>query len=195
MVNDLNHTHRKKPKLALPTSKSHDNFSDTLYPFSDNQTSSINNTNGITSLPRFYTKRSNKFRLTRFKFFPKRQPLSQPTSNYRTSMLPCSQEQTPTLPIYPTTNPIQHDNYIHQHDNITTQHDNSTDNTFVKNGTNTPIKIYSKTNYPFLPPSFQNRYHSAFQTDIEHFPSTFNIPHHYSSQLISKSKFTPKFQS
>ena len=33
MVNDLNHTHRKKPKLALPTSKTQDNFSDTLYFF------------------------------------------------------------------------------------------------------------------------------------------------------------------
>ena len=89
MVNDLYHTHRKKLKLAPPISISHDNFSDTLSPFSDNQTSSINNSNGITSLPAFYTKRSNKFRLTKLKLFPKRQPLSQPTINYRTfSFLP-----------------------------------------------------------------------------------------------------------
>ena len=53
-VNDLNHTHRKKkPKLALPTSKSLDNFSDTLTPFSDNQTHSINNPTGITYPPPF----------------------------------------------------------------------------------------------------------------------------------------------
>ena len=70
MVNDPNHTHRKK--LALKTSKSQDNFSDTLNPFPDNQTPSINNTNGITSPPFFYTKRPNKFRLTRPKLFPKR---------------------------------------------------------------------------------------------------------------------------
>ena len=30
MVNDLYHTHRKKTKLALPTSNLLDNFSDTL---------------------------------------------------------------------------------------------------------------------------------------------------------------------
>ena len=60
----MKHT-EKKPKLALPTSKSQDNFSDTLNPFSDNQTPSINNTNCITSPPPFYTKRPNKFRLTR----------------------------------------------------------------------------------------------------------------------------------
>ena len=65
MVNDLNHTHRKKPKLALPTSKSQDNFSNTLNPFSDNQALSINNTNGITSPPPFYTKRPKKVCLTR----------------------------------------------------------------------------------------------------------------------------------
>ena len=82
MLNDLNHTHREEPKLALPTSKSHDNFSETLNPFSDNQTPSINNTNCITSSPPFYTKRPNKFRLTRLELFPKRQPLSQPAVNY-----------------------------------------------------------------------------------------------------------------
>ena len=77
MVNDLNHTHRKKPKLTLPTPKSLDNFSDTLNPFSDNQTPSIKNPTGITSPPPFYTKRPNKFRLTRLQLFPKRQPLAQ----------------------------------------------------------------------------------------------------------------------
>ena len=78
-------------------------------------------------------------------------------------MLPSFQEQNPTLPTYPTTNSTQHDNYKHQHDNytnqhdnLTTQHDNITDKTSVKNGTDTPIKVYSKTNYPFPPPSFQN---------------------------------------
>ena len=62
-------------------------------------------------------------------------------------MLPSSQEENPTLPNYPTTNAIQHDN-------LTTQHDNLTDNISLKNGTDTPIKVYSKTNYPFPPPSF-----------------------------------------
>ena len=149
MVNGLNHTHRKKPKLALPTSKSHDNFSDISNPFSDNQTPSIGKTTGITSPPPFYTK-PNKFRLTRLKLLPKRQPLSQPTINYRTSMLPFSQEQNPTLPNYSTTNEIQHDIYPNQHDILTTQHDNLADkfSLFVKNGTDAPIKVYAQTNYP-----------------------------------------------
>ena len=95
MVNDPSHTHRKNPKLALPSSKSQDTFSDTLNPFSDNQTPSINNTNGITSPPTFYTIRLNEFRLTRLKLFPKRSPLSQLTFIYRTSVLPSSQEQNP----------------------------------------------------------------------------------------------------
>ena len=107
MVNDLNHTHREKPKLALPTFKSHGNFSDTLNPFSDNQTPSINNTNGITSPPKYNTKRPIKFRLTRPKLVPKRQLFPQPTIDYRSSMLPSSEEQNPTLPFYPTTNASQ----------------------------------------------------------------------------------------
>ena len=69
-------------------------------------------------------------------------------------MLPCSQEQHPPLTNYSTTNAIQHDNYPNQHDNLTTRHDNLADNTSVKNGTKTPTKVYSKTNYLFPPPSF-----------------------------------------
>ena len=157
MVNDLNHTHREKPKLALSTSKSLDNFSDTLNPFSDKLTSSINNTNGIPSPPPFYTKRPNKIHLTRLELFTKRPPLSQLTIYYRTSILPSAQEQNPTLPYYSTTNTSQHDNYTNQHDNLTTQHDNLTDNISVKNGTDTPIKVYSKTIYPFSSAIFPKR--------------------------------------
>ena len=153
MVNDLNHTHRKNPKLALPTSKLQDNFSDTLNPFSDNRTPSIKTTNGITSPPPFYTKRPIKFRSTRFKLFPKRSPLSQPTVNNRTPVLLSSQEQNPLLPNYSIASSIQHDNYPHQHDNLTTRLDNLAKDTSVKNATETPIKVYSKTNYNFPPPS------------------------------------------
>ena len=95
MVNDLNHTHRKKHTLALPTFISSDIFSDTLNPFSDNQTLSINNTTGITSPPPFYTKRPNKIHWTRLELFPKRSPLSQHTIIYRSSMLPSTQEPNP----------------------------------------------------------------------------------------------------
>ena len=65
MVNDLNDTHRKKPKLTLSTSKSLDNFFDNLDHFSNNQTNSTNNPNGITSPPLFYSKRPNELRMTR----------------------------------------------------------------------------------------------------------------------------------
>ena len=145
MVNDLNHTHRKKLELALPTSKSLDNFFDTSNSFSNNQTSSIINPIGITSPSPFYTKRPHKFRLTRLKLFLKRQPLPQPTIKYRTSMLPSSQEQNPTLPNYSTAN---------QHDNLPTQNDNLDAHTSVNDATDSPIKVYSKTNYPFPSPFF-----------------------------------------
>ena len=123
-MNGLNHTHGKKPKLALPIFKLQDNFSDALNPFSDTQTPSINNTNSITSPPTFYTKRPNKFYLTRLKLFPKRSTLSQPTVNYRTSTLSPSQEQNPPVPNCSTCTAFQHDNYPNQHENLTTKHDN-----------------------------------------------------------------------
>ena len=162
MVNDLNHTPHKKPKLTLSTSKSLDNFSDNSDHFFANELNSINNPTGISSplvcfcpflvcssLPVcfFYTERPNKLRLARFILFPKRQPLSQPTINYRTSTLPPSQEQHPTLPYYSTANTTQNDN-------LTTQNDTLLDHTSVNDDTDSPIKVYSKTNYPFPPPSF-----------------------------------------
>ena len=112
-------------------------------PFPDNQTPPINNATGNTCPPPFYTKRPNKFRLTRFNLFPRRQPLSQPSINYRTSMFPSSQEQIPTLPIYSTFN-------TNQHGNLTTQNDNLVDHTSVNDATDSPINVYFKTNYPFL---------------------------------------------
>ena len=147
MVYVLNHTNRKKPKITLSTSKSLHNFSDKLNLFSDNQTPSVNNLTGITSPPPFYTKRPNKLRLTRFHLFPKRQPLSQPTFNYRTSTLSSSQEQHPTLPNYSSANTTQHDNF-------TTQNDNVVDHTSVNDDTDSSIIVYSETIYLFPPPSF-----------------------------------------
>ena len=86
---------------------------------------------------------SKKFSLTRFNLFTKRPPPPQPTIIYRTSIFPFSQEENPTLTNYSTTNANQHDNYPNQHDNLTTRHDNLANNTSVKNGTDTPIKVYS----------------------------------------------------
>ena len=92
--------------------------------------------------------------MTRFKLFPKRQQLSQPKINYRTSTLPSSPEQHPTLPNYSTANTTQNENLV-------TPNDNLVNNTPVNDDTDSPIKVYSKTNYPFPPPSFYNHNHFA----------------------------------
>ena len=138
MVNDLRDTHHQKPALPLKTSKSSDNSL-------DNSTISINNHTGITSPPPFYTKRPNTLHMTRSKLFPERRHFLQSKINHRTSPLPASQEQHPTLPNYLTTSDT------HSNDNLTPPTDNLLNNTFV---TDTPIKIYSKTTYHFPPPSF-----------------------------------------
>ena len=63
----------------------------------------------------------------------------------KTAPLPFSPVQHPPLP-----------NYTHKHfhpnDNLTTQHDTLINNS-VTSTTDTPIKIYSRINYPFSPPS------------------------------------------
>ena len=141
MVNDLTDTHHKKPKSALQTSKCLTNMTDNpLEGFSDNQTISINNPTGITFPSPFYTKRPNKLHMTRFKLFPRRKQFHQPKTNHRTSTLHSSSVQHPTLP---------------NHSNVnTTPNDIIDDNTPVNDDTDSPIKVYSKTNYPFPPPSF-----------------------------------------
>ena len=127
----------KKPKNTLLKSKSSDHFSDT-------STNLIIHSTGITSPPPFYTKRPNKLQIPKFKLFPKRHHLSQPKVTLQPSMLPSS-EQHPSLPKYSTTN-------SHPNDKLTTQHDTSII-TSVTSNTDPSIKIYSRVNYPFPPPS------------------------------------------
>ena len=138
MVNDLNDNQNKKPKNTLLKSKSLDHFSDT-------STLLINHSTGITSAPPFYTKQHNKLQIPKFKLFPKRPHFSHPKITLQPSTLPSS-EQHPTLPNYSTTN-------SHPNDSLTTQHDTLI-NTSVTSTTDTPIKIYSRVNYPFPPPSY-----------------------------------------
>ena len=140
MVNDRRDTHHQKPTLPLKTSKSLANFPDI-------STNSINNHTGITSAPLFYTKRPNKLHMTLFKLFPKKRLFLQYKINHKTSTLPASQEQHPTLPNHSTTNTTHYDT-------LTTPTDNLLNNTLVNPDTDTPIKMYSKTNYHFPPPSF-----------------------------------------
>ena len=73
--------------------------------------------------------------------------MSQPNINYKTSTLPSSPEQHSNLPNYSTANTTQNDNLV-------TTNDKLVDNTSVNDKTASPIKVYSKTNYPFPPPFF-----------------------------------------
>ena len=107
--------------------------------------SSIAHPTGITSPPPFYTKRPKKLHLPKFKLFPKRHHFSHPKTILQTTPLPFSPDQHPSLPHY--TN-----NHSHPNDNLATPHDIST-NIPVTSDTDTPIKIYSRINYPFPPPS------------------------------------------
>ena len=141
MVNDPTDTHHHKPKLALQTSKPLTHMTDNpLDDFSDNQKNFVNNPTSITSPPPFYTKRPNRLQMTRFKLFPKRKHSHQAKTNHRTSTLHSSSVQPPTLHNYLNVN--------------TTPNDIIVDNTSVNDDTDRPIKVYSKTNYPFPPPSF-----------------------------------------
>ena len=189
MVNDLTDTHHKKPKLALQTSKSLDNFSDKLDNFPDNQTISINIPTGITSPPPFYTKRQKKLRMTRFKLFPIRQQISQPINNYRASTLPSSPEEHTFLPTYSTANATQNDNLV-------TPKDNFVDNTSVNDDTDIPFKVYSKTNYLFLPHLFKSK-SFCFQLYYETLACYIQLSLHlnYSSKLILKQLQLLKFKS
>ena len=137
MVNDLHDTQNKKPKNPFLKSKSLDHLSDT-------STNLINHSTGITSPPHFYTKRPNKLQIPKFEIFPKRHHFSQPKITFQPSTLPSS-EQHPSLPNYSTLNSHPNDNLANQHDTII--------NTSVTCNTDTSIKIYSRVNYPFRPPS------------------------------------------
>ena len=137
MVNDLNDTQYKKPKNPFCKSKFLDHFS-------DSSTTLINHFTGITSPPPFYTKRHNKLQMPKFKLFSKRPHFSHPKTTLQPSTLPSS-KQHPTLPNYFTTNSLPNDNLATQHDSLI--------NTSVTANTDTPIKIYSRVNYPFPPPS------------------------------------------
>ena len=134
MVNDLNETQNKKPKSTLFKSKSLDTLTDT-------STNLINQSTDITSPPPFFTKLPNKLQFPKFTLFPKKHHNSQ----QKTAPLPFSPIPHPPLPTY------THKNF-HPNDNLTTQHDTLINN-YVTPTTDTPIKIYSRVNYPFPPPS------------------------------------------
>ena len=134
MVSDRNETQNKKPKSTLLKSKSLDNFIDT-------STNLIQHSTDVTSPPPFYTKRPNKFQFPKFNLFPKRHH----TSHQKSVQLPFSPVQHTPLPNYTHKN-------LNPNDNLTTQH-NTLINNSVTSTTEKPVKIYSRINYPFPPPS------------------------------------------
>ena len=134
MVNDLKETQNKKPKSTLLKSKSLNNFLDT-------STNLIIHSTDVTSPPPFYTKRPNKLQFPKFNLFPKRHH----NSYQKTTPLPSSPVQHPRLPNF------IHKNF-HPNDTPTTHHDTLI-NKSVTPTTDTPIKIYSRVNFLFPPPS------------------------------------------
>ena len=147
MIHDLKNTRFKsssKSSHQLP------NITDTPIDessYNPNETTGISsNPTGITLPPPFYTKRPNRIsKMTRFKFLPKRKPYSnQPAHNVH------SKSNTPSsLPHY---SPV-----------ATNPNDYSLITSSVDCEMDTPVRIYSKTNYSFPPPSF-NTDHSDFFT-------------------------------
>ena len=114
--------------------------------YNPNDTTGISsNPTGITSLPPFYTKRPNGIQNDSFKFLPKRKQYSNQTPHNVHSK---SNTQS-SLPHYSpvTTNPNDY--------TLTTSP--------VDCELDTPVRIYSKTNHSFPPPSF-NTDHSDFFT-------------------------------
>ena len=145
MVNDLNDNRHKKPKLALKGSKSSVTHStDNPLDESSNSDDPINNTHnttGFISPPPFKKTRPTRLnKMTRLKFLLKRKQIFHHKSNHNTSTLHPSTVQKPTLSNYSTVN--TNPNYYHIDDNS------------VKNDNESPVKIYSQTNYFLTPPSF-----------------------------------------
>ena len=123
-------------KVDLPNITENSLDESSLNPHDTTGTSS--NPTGITSPPPFYTKLPTRLsKKTRFKFLPKKKQYSnqQPNAGQSTSTTSSS------LPHYSsvTTNP---DDYPLNTSPVDCEMD-------------TPVRIYSKTNYSFPPPSFQ----------------------------------------
>ena len=107
---------------------------------SDDQANHPPNPTGIISPPLFYTKcpkRPNK--KAHFKPLPKRKQYLHYQTNHISNLHP-PLVQNPPIPNYSNVNTNPDDYHI--------------DNTPVNTDFDSSVKIYSKTNYPFPPPSF-----------------------------------------
>ena len=148
MLHDLKNTRSKrsfKSSNHLPNITENSLDESSLNPHDTIGISS--NPTDITSPPPFYRERPNRIsKITRFKFLPKWKQYSNQKSNtgHQSTSITSS-----SLPHYSfvTTNP---NDYLLNTSPVNCEMD-------------TPVRIYSKTNYSFPPPSFQTD-HSDFFT-------------------------------
>ena len=161
MVNDFRNTHStRSPKSSSHLSNTPDNTSQEAPPNPFNTTGISPNPTGITSPPPFYTKRPNKIsKITRSKFLPK----SKQNSNQQIHNDQSKPNTQSSLPPYSSinTNPTDYilnasPNYPLNTSSVTCEMDN-------------PVRVYSKTNYSFPPPSFSSD-HSDFCTSSTKLP-------------------------
>ena len=110
--------------------------------------------------------------MPKFKLFPKRPHFSHPKITLQPSTLPSS-EQHPSLPNYSNTN-------SHPNDNLATQHDTLII-TSVTSKTETPIKVFSRVNYPFLLHLLELPFSLLANSLLEHFstPSQISSPENF----------------
>ena len=178
-MNELTDTHQKQPKLALQTSKSltHKKYN-TLEDFPDNQ-NSINNPNGITSTPPFYTKRPKRLQMTRLELFPKRKQCNQPNTHHRTSTLHSSSVQHPTL---------------HKNSNVNTTPNDIIVDTLLSMMTLTALSKYIPNKLHFCSAIFLNSNHSASTYPIKRLPaksnSLFSLEILFEIELVSPPETT-----
>ena len=146
MIHDLKNVHsNSSSKSSRQMSNITDNPFDESSYYPNDTTGISSNSTGITSPPPFYTKRLNRIsKMTRFKFLPKRKQYSNQTPH-----IVHSKSNTQSfLPHYSpvTTNPNDY--------TLTTSP--------VDCEMDTPVRIYSKTNYSFPPPSFNTDHFDFF---------------------------------
>ena len=147
MIHDLKNVRSKSSsKSSHQMSNITDNPLDESSYNPNDKTGISSNPTGITSPRPFFTKRLNRIsKMTHFKFLPKRKQYSNQTPHNVHSK---SNTQS-SLPHY---SPVS-----------TNPNDYTSTTSPVDCEMDTPVRIYSKTNYSFPPPSF-NTDHSDFFT-------------------------------
>ena len=146
MVNDLRNPHSKRSlKSSNHLSNITENPLDESFLNLNDTTGMSSNPTGITSPPPFYTKQPNRIsKIPHLKFLPKRKPYS-----YQKLQTDQSKSKTPSsLPHYSSV--------------TISLNDYPLNTSPVDCEMNTPVRINSKTNYSFPPPSFESDHSDCF---------------------------------